>query len=110
MCVYVMASYETSLNRATIFHTDTVTISFGQYLSGPEIFSINEHNYNLSLNAQLDYETPANYSFTVEAVEMVTTDALTSTATVIIEVLPVNEYTPEIVPTTRLELLNLLYF
>ena len=41
---------------------------------------------------------------------MVTTDALTSTATVIIEVLPVNEYTPEIVPTTRLELLNLLYF
>ena len=58
---------------------------------------------NLSLNAQLDYETPENYSFTIVAVEMVPTDALTSTATVIVEILPVNEYTPVIVPTTRLE-------
>ena len=34
---------------------------------------------------------------------MVPADALTSTATVIVEILPVNEYTPVIVPTTRLD-------
>lgn len=84
-------------------HSDTVSISFGQYLSGPEIFSLNYSQ--LLLNSPLDYETPANYSFTIEAAEELTanyTNPLTSTATVIIQVMPVNEYPPVIMPTTRL--------
>ena len=80
-----------------------MAISFGQFLSGPEIFSIDAH-HNLSLFAQLDYENPADYSFTIMAIEVGPTDPLNSTVTVIVEILPVNEYTPVIVPTTRLEI------
>ena len=80
-------------------YTDTVSISFGQYLSGPGIFSLHENN--LTLNSPLDYETPANYSFTVEAAEISTEDPLTSTATVVVQVLPANEHTPVIIPMER---------
>ena len=80
-------------------YTDAVSIVFGQYLSGPEIFSLYESN--LTLNSPLDYETPANYSFTVEAAEISTENPLTSTATVVVQVLPSNEYTPVIMPMER---------
>ena len=86
--------------------TDTVSISLGQFLSGPHIFSLNlSDGHQLILNSQLDYETPTNYSFTIEAAEMLATgnvNPLTSTATVNIQVLPVNEYPPVIMPTTWL--------
>ena len=86
--------------------TDTISISFGQYLSGPEIFSLNlTDHHQLILNSPLDFETSTNYSFTIEAAEVATTSGtnlFTSTATVVVQVMPVNEYPPVIMPTIRL--------
>ena len=93
-----------------LLQTDTVSISFGQFLSGPPIFSLNlSDSHQLILNSRLDYETPTNYSFTIEAAEMLATgntNPLTSTATVIIQVIPVNEYPPVIIPMTRLAVMS----
>ena len=96
-----------------LLQTDTVSISLGQFLSGPEIFSLNlTDHHQLILNSPLDYETTTNYSFTIEAAEVTTasnTNLLTSTATVNVQVLPVNEHPPVIMPTTRSVMLSMLH-
>lgn len=92
--------------------TDTISITFGHYFSGPEIFRLDSTNpEQLILTSPLDYETPTTYNFTIEAAEVLTaseTTAFTSTATIIVNVLPANEYPPTIIPATRLDLVVLI--
>ena len=96
---------ESVIRMYFILHTDTISIDFGQFLSGPHIFSFDlTDRSQLILDTPLDYETITNYSFTIEAFEEFTTNntnSLTSTATVVVYVLPVNEYPPVITPNTR---------
>jgi len=89
-----------------VLHIDIISINFGEYLFGPQIFSFDLSNRSqLILDSPLDYETATNYSFTIEATEVFTTnntEPFTSTATVIVHILPVNEHPPVITPSTRL--------
>ena len=81
---------------------DTISIYFGNFTSGPSIFSISGES--LILESQLDYETRTSYIFDLEATELSSNpirETQTSTATITVQVIPVNEFAPVITPIER---------
>jgi len=85
-----------------VIHVDTFSLNLSDFTFGPNIFSLN--HTQLILESQLDYEIYTSYNFTIEAAEMLTTDntePLTSTTTVTVQVIPVNEHSPELIMTNN---------
>jgi len=83
--------------------TDAFSLNLSDFLFGPDIFSLNYTE--LILESHLDYENQKMYIFTIEAAEMLTidnTEPLTSTATVTVQVIPVNEHAPVLMSSNRL--------
>ncbi|XP_065885986.1 uncharacterized protein [Dysidea avara] len=88
--------------RVNDLNNDTISIYFGNFTSGPSIFSIDSDS--LILDSPLDYETRTTYIFNLEATELSSNpirEAQTSTATITVQVTPVNEYAPMITPIER---------
>lgn len=82
--------------------TDTISIYFANFTSELSVFGID--GANLILESHLDYETRTSYTFNLEATELSSNpirETQTSTATITVQVTPVNEFTPVITLLNR---------